>query len=452
MRDSIRKKGYFARHAKSSAALVSVGIHALLLVIAVSFVAVKVIRKEDAVFETKPVSLPKMKLKKLQVPVDMRKRKPKPKLRRRIVAKPKMNQSMPDIRMPEISGIKGGIGNSGGSGLGGGGVGFSMPEIKLFGIKSRGEKIFIVLDAADKMMYDEVGGIPAYTLIKQELVRILDGLPATALFNISVHDKWNTYVLFPKMVPASATHVDQVSEWLEPLNAVRAGMGAEEWGPRTLGPGGSSNSEGLRTGTLTKLRVMESWHRPVMLAMKQQADTVFVLTAGWGFHRYALGERDNTWYESSDGRRFLESYQKAVRLLDEDNRKRSERGEPPRAIARTDKRLMVETYVPGTPIPPEPGYYYITPQEFIESMLAVREQYKPDQAPARSGMAGRKNKGGCTFNVIHFNRSDGSSDSKTRDRFGRMVSHFRGDFRQLAGLKAIQSQVSADAAGPDNRL
>jgi len=43
------KKKFFARHSKSSALVVSVGIHALLIVVALSFVAVTVIQKDEAV-------------------------------------------------------------------------------------------------------------------------------------------------------------------------------------------------------------------------------------------------------------------------------------------------------------------------------------------------------------------------------------------------------------------
>lgn len=123
------KPGYFGKHAKSSAALVSLGIHAVLVVIALSFVAVTVIQKDDKVFEAKPVSRPKMQLKKLQVPVNIKKKKvQKPKLRKNIVAKPK-TKSM-DIQMPEMTGIKGGTGYMDEGGLGG--IGFGL-ELNLFG-------------------------------------------------------------------------------------------------------------------------------------------------------------------------------------------------------------------------------------------------------------------------------------------------------------------------------
>ena len=195
--------------------MVSLGIHAVLIVVALSFVAVTVITKEEKAFEAKPVNRPKMNLRKLQVPVNVKKKKiQKPKLRKRIVVQPKMNQNMPDIKMPELTGVKGGLGNAAGSGLGGAGVlGFTMPEINVFGIKGKGEKVFIMLDASDEMMYDEMGGIPAYTIIKQELVSILKGLPPTALFNVAVFDKWKTYQIYPKLMPASATNILKV-EWI----------------------------------------------------------------------------------------------------------------------------------------------------------------------------------------------------------------------------------------------
>ncbi|VGO19512.1 hypothetical protein [Pontiella sulfatireligans] len=119
MKRSKTGKAFFTAHAKSSAALVSLGIHAVLIVIALSFVAVTVIQKEEKAFEAKPVNRPKMTLKKLQVPVNIKKKTTKkPKLRKRIVVQPKMNASMPDIKMPEISGVKGGLGGGMAGGIG----------------------------------------------------------------------------------------------------------------------------------------------------------------------------------------------------------------------------------------------------------------------------------------------------------------------------------------------
>lgn len=123
------KKGIFSSHAKSSAMLISVAIHASIIFIAISFVAVTVINKEDQKFESKPVSRPRMKLKKLQVPVKIKRKKIAPKLRRRIVAAPK--RDVKEIQMPEITGVKGGLGNMDGTGLGS--LGFGIDIMDLFG-------------------------------------------------------------------------------------------------------------------------------------------------------------------------------------------------------------------------------------------------------------------------------------------------------------------------------
>ncbi len=129
----MKKKRFFSNHSKSSAMVASLVVHAVLIIVAISFVAVKVIIMEDPTFEAKRVQRPKMPPKKIQVPVDVKKRKPKPRLRKRIVVNKK---AFTDIKMPEISGIKGGLGNMGGDGLGS--LGFDMDIGDLFGGKSSG--------------------------------------------------------------------------------------------------------------------------------------------------------------------------------------------------------------------------------------------------------------------------------------------------------------------------
>ena len=132
----MEKNRFFAKHSKSSAMVVSLAIHAVLALVAVSFVAVKVIVKEEPEFESKRVKRPKMPPKKIQVPVNVKKRKPKPRLRKRIVT---TKTTFNEIKMPEITGVAGGLGNMGGDGLGS--LGFELDIGDLFGgNKSRGNK------------------------------------------------------------------------------------------------------------------------------------------------------------------------------------------------------------------------------------------------------------------------------------------------------------------------
>ena len=122
------KPGYFGKHAKSSAALLSLAIHGILIVVALTFVAVTVITKEEKVFKVKEVKRPRLPPKKLTVPVNVKKQKPKPKLRRNIVVKKKVKTV--DIKLPETSGFKGGTGYLNGGGLS---LGFTLNMDNIWG-------------------------------------------------------------------------------------------------------------------------------------------------------------------------------------------------------------------------------------------------------------------------------------------------------------------------------
>ena len=411
MAEAKKKKRFFAKHAKSSALVISLGVHTILLLIALTFVAVTVIIKEDQIFEAKPVNRPKMQLKKLQVPVNIKKKKTqRPKLRKRVVVQPKLNQNMPDLKMPEITGVKGGIGNAAGDGLGGaGGIGFSMPEFELFGIKGKGEKIFIILDSSAQMMVDEMGGIPAYTIIKAELVRILEGLNPTVLFNIAVFGGGER-TLFPDLVSATPANVAKVEKWLDPLNAVSKGMGDKDYGVnRTIGAGG------VPLKIDTQISPLKSnvgyWARPTMMAMKQQADVVFVLSCTWGFLAYKV-EEVKDWNEAQMAH-WKEMVAKAEKKLKEENAARRAKGQPPRVINRGSRGgPLVKAYFPNEPQPPSDKHQGYTPKEIVEAFSNMREQHKPKQIATTSGIGRKQKKDRFSINVIHFVRNDNTSGKK----------------------------------------
>lgn len=107
--------------------MVSVIAHAVFVVVAVVFVAVKVYIKPEQTFEVKQIKRPNMKLRKLQVPVKEQKKTQAPKLRHNIVTKPRLKDVA--IKMPEVIGVPGG---TYGRGDGLGGLGFHF-DMDLFG-------------------------------------------------------------------------------------------------------------------------------------------------------------------------------------------------------------------------------------------------------------------------------------------------------------------------------
>lgn len=440
-----KKKRFFTSHSKSSALVVSLAIHAILAVVALSFVAVTVITKGEQNFESKQVSRPKMAPRNLQVPVTIKKQKRKPKMRQRIVVKQKVNRNMPDIKMPEISGIKGGIGASAGSGLGSAdSIGFTMPEIEIFGVKGKGEKVFIALDSDAIMMRDEVGGMRAYTIIKDELIKIIGNLGPTTLFNLAVFQHGSTTVLFKDMVPANKANVTAVELWLEPLNKVSKGMGDKAYGTKTLGKGGSGVNDQLAIGKIRQPKTRDSsslsWYTPAALAMKQQADTVFILTGWWGVLRYA--EKDWPVWTEANRKRWEDCIRGGNEKLAEENKIRRANGEPPKVL-RDHYHLVLEYYQSqfNSIRPPEPPWYYYTPRDFANALELVREK-NASKLATKSGIS-KKKKDSFSVNVIYFARKDDAdAQAGEIEKFTELARRSHGKFRSMAGLEAIRNSAS----------
>jgi hypothetical protein len=98
-----------------SGLVISLLVHAAAFMLAGLLVVFNVVNKEEKKFvPPKPVDRPKMKLKKPKVKV---KKNAKPKSSERIVTKV-TKANMPDIQLPELSGIGDGIGAGGGAGAG----------------------------------------------------------------------------------------------------------------------------------------------------------------------------------------------------------------------------------------------------------------------------------------------------------------------------------------------
>ncbi len=444
-----KKKGFFRSHSKSSAALVSLAIHAILILAAFFFVAVSVVKKDDVDFAAKPVSRPKMNLRRLQVPVNTKTPPKQPRLRKQIMVKP-INKVAPDIKMPEIVGVIGGLGSAGSSLGGGPSLGFSLPEINFFGVKGTSEKILLILNGDEEMSSDNLGGAYGFEVIKKECLNLIDGLPFSAVFNIVVYDGRTAIQLFESMAPASDGNVQKAKDWLMPLNQV---IGAKtKYGLGTLGSGGTKVDRDFPFGKF-KEDVFEprSWNVPVLQAMKQQADTVFLLTNSWGSWMYIDPEEQKAlhekWFQTAEGQLFKKKAAEGRKLLDEDNKKRKAAGEPPNALNRNSDRAIVRYFFDGVVEPPNAPHQDLGVKDFIKAFKAAYKAYSKD-AP-KLGIKKKKSK--FALNVIYFKQEEFKDEKSQRysdlheGQFSALAKALDGECRSIAGLSAIKSYVDASS-------
>lgn len=283
------------------------------------------------------------------------------------------------------------------------------------------------------MMVDELGGIPAYELIKEELVNVLGNLSPTILFNIAVYFPDEAYVLYPGMVPASAENVAKVSEWITPLNTFIDGKA--KYGSRTLGRGGIRISGDEFDLLAPPIKSVRYWARPAMLAMQQRADVVFMLSQGWGALLYTPKDAalNKSWSESKQAK-YERQKAEAEAKYKEENRKRIARGDPPQVFG--NGLEMMRHYVPSIEFPPRPNMIKYGAKDMFEAMTAKHKQYTPKTVAGRSGVRKRK-KTPFTFNVIHFVPQGGAGGGGLE----ALTKMTRGNFEQIQGLDEIRSVV-----------
>jgi hypothetical protein len=443
-----KQKGFFAGHAKSSAAVVTLMVHAIIIVIAFFFVAVTVIQKQEVDFEAKPVNRPRMNLRKLQVPVNVKKPPQQPKLRKQIVVKPNIAKVTPDIKMPEIVGVKGGLGAGGGGGGSSLSMGFTLPEIDFFGIKGKSERIMLILDGHNYMSKDALGGAYGFEVIKNECLKLIEGLPSTAVFNMVVYGK--THMLFPQMVAATDDNVEKAKAWLMPLNEVKGAK--TTYGVDTLGKGGIIPSGDYPFGKFKEEHYdVREWQEPVMLAMKQQADTVFLLTSRWGYYKYETATSEerraavDKWLQTSAGKKWTEAVAESRKMLNEDNAERKKRGEPPNSVSGTLD--TVRYYCPGTPEPPHVEQVSLGLEDFVD---AFQEAYRSYSSEVPKLEIKKRNKARFSLNVVYFKPSEFENDpdgkkqqavDKEESNFAAMAKALNGEISTVVGLEAIESYV-----------
>ena len=214
-----KNKHFFSSHKKSSAMFISLGFHAILIIVAVYFVVVSVQTKKDTQFEPKKFKRPKMRQKQLKVPTKTRK-KPKPRLRKRFVVT-KRRIKVPNIVMPPISGIKGGVAN--GTGTGGElGLGFAMPTMDFMGVKAKGGKVcflvhFGIATTSVGKTSNPYTRMTAYT-IRNRLADLIQKMPQETLFNVACFWQQDTDAMSPKVMPATAANKQRVLDWMKHTN------------------------------------------------------------------------------------------------------------------------------------------------------------------------------------------------------------------------------------------
>ncbi len=435
--------------------MVSILIHAAILLLAGMFVAVTAIRYEQPKFEGREYVRPKTKLKRLQLPVNIeQKATPRsPDFARRITAPPVYTHQA-EFELPAFSGTGGMDFSLSDRRISAGDLSFAVAQFNLFGVRSRGEKVLFILDTSRNMMIDEIGGIPAYQLIKDELTGLLRRIPPTTLFNVIVFEANGRVEAFtPELNTANEKNIEKLKRWIDPLNSY-----ADKYGMSTLGYRGTPvEFEPLAPVYNTQ----RGWMAAVSYGIQRGVDSIYWLGTNDGVAwidkdiladckkgkplQILSGQPPRSLEVNYDPYGGKERWERLVaearKKYDAENKARLARGRPIRVLpdGGPGNTSLVQTYFPGVS---PPGYrhhrqqYSYTARDITEYVRAMREKY--DLVHRNPGFIKLKRRT-FSLHVIHFVGSSSTGRQFELSRLKDVSTQLNSDYARLPGLDAIRA-------------
>ncbi|MFA7257777.1 MAG: hypothetical protein WC047_09415, partial [Kiritimatiellales bacterium] len=276
------------RSYSAQAALTSFGIHALLIIFAVSIVAVHYVQKQNAELIAHTESHPKLERQKLQAPERVEQLQ-KRALTSKLVSK-KVSFANPEFVLPDtgkISSLR--TQKTSLPGIDAGRIlknlsrtpGIGPSRINFFGIRAEGEKVCFVIDASAVMLDPSTGGQETYEYIKSELGKIVSGMKPAMLFNLIFYDQQHVFMFHPNLVSATKTTAGALGEWVKAVNA----------DPEQPGLSADQNNYTPPMVYETALGTdAQGWLLAIQSAMEQQPDVILTLGSGWE-HHHISGEK-----------------------------------------------------------------------------------------------------------------------------------------------------------------
>ena len=210
-------------------------------------------------------------------------------VRRINVVNPQMTNT-PDLTISLPQGLggdgDGGINISGidPAALAGTKLDFKLPEFSLFGIKGASDRVVIAFDVSAATMTDDMGGLPAFNVVKDEIKSLVNGLPATVMFNVLAIDNEHhglVQAFRSSLVPANPTNKAAFESWMAPLNQSyeRVGIQDPNYTLRFNPP--PYNSEFPYHQDVWQNIWVVNRYKTYQAAMEQGAGVVFFLTSSW---------------------------------------------------------------------------------------------------------------------------------------------------------------------------
>ncbi len=380
------------------------------------------------------------------------------------------------------SGVGSGYGSGTGDGLGGlgksGNIGMGQYSVSFLGVQSGGERVAILVDCSDYMLEDGKGGMWAFRIVKDECVKLVQGLLPGVMFNVYLFSSNNVYLFKEHMVASTPSVVNDLREWIAPVNEDAGKRGArinnftperEYFNQRSTFYWGYKKNENPGNA-----HTIANYARALHAAMADQAESIFMIIAtfppipevmedmsprdaqqAWARQQKADQEYEremSRWKGSRDEDRWIEwekkrdeanapVWKKAQEIWDAENARRKAAGLPPRIVVGHNLHIVVNENnlkFPETPRPanvkPRPYRPNVLIHNYsVEKMIerfskeVISDLYRFHPKKVRPSV-----------NVILFG-SDTNAENSWKKFVNEVNRGTRGQFRKITSLAEMKA-------------
>ncbi|MFA6285852.1 MAG: hypothetical protein WC661_00605 [Opitutaceae bacterium] len=318
----------YRRLTSSVPILVTVIIHAVVVGVAGYVVTETLIGKKKTFEEAPPMdsSFKKQVEHRLQVARKAGGAAPSPVSAQRIVSTASDALQLPDMpQLPQVgasslsgAGFGAGMGVSGpgsgfNTGLGGaGGSGAGFMTMSFLGVTNqRISKVVFAVDVSLDIMDIKKGGFLAFTIIRDEIMRLVSTLSPSVEFNVVLFERDSVRLFADELMPGTVENKTKFFAWMKPINSsmsalgVSSAKGSVPW--RAVVPPNVGIDPDYRPSY---------WVRPVHAALQLKPDTIFLITgsAGNGWIEISPAEFERRKREAAERTKEIEEWLKRQHL------------------------------------------------------------------------------------------------------------------------------------------
>lgn len=422
----------------ANAALISVAIHLLVIILAGSWVAVRYVQKKKAELTVYRAPAPKMERRQLSAPLKKADRIKQSSQRPKIVSS-RAASSDTEFALPAVASgaqvstqkFSTPFSESGRDfSMLTKGLTFEIPHFKFLGVRGTGEKLAFIIEATPEMLADRTGGEAACAHIKEELNTLLSEMTSSVLFNVILYNGDQVASFQPKMAPVTDENVSLFREWFTPALSHLSPKGLTQ---NTYEPAIQYDSA---MGNEVK-----NWLRATQCALEQRPDTIIVVGRDWGRHGISpqkgqvLMEFSLWEFLGGSGKSSVGGVEA---LLDDREMRDTYVVEAVAAIEEEEKLLRKEDPVP-----------------FLHNLVDYM-QYTADQVMDHLDVVYKKNYASVQQAPpqIHFVRLVAADDMRVADssttKIRELVRAYNGEFKFLNGTQIRGNKMAKNAPDTDD--